>query len=135
MTDEPVLQTQKVAISARVSSTENKSNLESQAERLAAYLEESCFPKQRISIGVSFDQRTPPAGTTPQEQFWNIINRYSIFQRFLSPQNMLEFRMYPNVQYMSNTFISKNRYKMVEDAELIIDAYYSQGMALAMVTS
>lgn len=35
--EQPTLQAQKVAIYARVSSTENKSNLESQAERLVAY--------------------------------------------------------------------------------------------------
>jgi 2-polyprenyl-6-methoxyphenol hydroxylase-like FAD-dependent oxidoreductase len=90
---------------------------------------------QRISIGVNFDQRTPPAGTTPQEQFWNIINRYPTLQHFLSPENMLEFRMYRNVQYITDTFISPKRYAMVGDAGAIIDAYYSQGIALALVTS
>lgn len=35
--EQPTLQAQKVAIYARVSSTENKSNLDSQAERLVAY--------------------------------------------------------------------------------------------------
>jgi putative resolvase len=35
--EQPVLQAKKVAVYARVSSAENKSNLESQAERLSAY--------------------------------------------------------------------------------------------------
>lgn len=89
----------------------------------------------RVSIGATFDQRNPPPGKTPQEQFWHVINRYPLLQKVLVPENMLELRMYRDVQYMTDTFVSPQRYGIVGDAASIIDAYYSQGISLALVTS
>ncbi|MEO5730373.1 MAG: FAD-dependent oxidoreductase, partial [Byssovorax sp.] len=90
---------------------------------------------QRISVGVTFDQRRPPAGKTPKEQFWDVIRRYPILEKVLSEDRMLEFRMFRECQHMTDTFVSARRYAMAGDAASIIDAYYSQGVSLALVTS
>ncbi|WP_394834228.1 redoxin domain-containing protein [Pendulispora rubella] len=90
---------------------------------------------KRISIGATFDQRKPPPGKTAKDQFWNLINRYPLLTRALKEENVLEFRYYKNVQYMTDTFVSHRRYGMVGDAGSIIDAYYSQGVSLSLVTS
>ena len=89
----------------------------------------------RISIGVTFDQRKPLPGKSPKDQFWGIIRKHPLFDDMLFEENLLEFKMYKNVQYMTDTFVSENRYGMVGDAASIIDAYYSQGMSLAMTKS
>jgi 2-polyprenyl-6-methoxyphenol hydroxylase-like FAD-dependent oxidoreductase len=89
----------------------------------------------RISIGATFDQRYAPPGRTPREQFWNLINRYPVLRNTLTEQNLLEFRTYRNVQHLTNTFVSPRRYGMMGDAASIIDAYYSQGISLSLVTS
>jgi len=88
----------------------------------------------RISVGVTFDQRIAPAGK-PQEQFWHFIRRYPVLEHALKEENILEFSMFRNVQHMTDTFVHPTRYGMVGDAGSIIDAYYSQGMSLAFVTS
>ncbi|WP_437300179.1 NAD(P)/FAD-dependent oxidoreductase [Sorangium sp. So ce426] len=89
----------------------------------------------RISVGVTYDQRKPLPGRTPKEQFWGIIGKYPIFDKVLFEETLLEFKMYKNVQYMTDTFVHEHRYAMVGDAASIIDAYYSQGMSLAMAKS
>lgn len=91
--------------------------------------------KQRISIGVTFNQKYPPPGKNYEEQFWNVIKRYPIFDKMLFKENVLEFRVYKNVQYMTDTFVSSHRYGMIGDASSIIDAYYSQGMSHSFLAS
>jgi flavin-dependent dehydrogenase len=90
--------------------------------------------KGRISVGATFDQRLNPPGT-PKEQLWHFINRYPVLKRVLTEENMLEFRMFKNPQILTDTFVHPTRYGMVGDAGAVIDAYYSQGMSLAFVTS
>ncbi|PGD97845.1 NAD(P)/FAD-dependent oxidoreductase [Bacillus wiedmannii] len=89
----------------------------------------------RISIGVTFDQRNPPEGEKPKDKFWNIIDRYPVLKNVLKQENMLEFRMYKDIQYLTDTFVSPKRYAILGDAASIIDAYYSQGISLSLVTS
>ena len=89
----------------------------------------------RVSIGVTFDQRTPPEGRSYKEQFWNVINRYPLLRDKISKETQLEMRTYKDVQYMTDTFVSPRRYGMVGDAASIIDAYYSQGISLAFASS
>lgn len=91
--------------------------------------------KGRISIGVTYNQKIPPPGESYEEQFWNVIRRYPVFDKMLLKENVLEFRVYKNVQYMTDTFVSPNRYGMVGDASSIIDAYYSQGMSHSFLAS
>jgi 2-polyprenyl-6-methoxyphenol hydroxylase-like FAD-dependent oxidoreductase/peroxiredoxin len=90
---------------------------------------------KRVSIGVTWDQAQKPPGKNTKEQFWNIINRYPLLTRVLKEEHVLEFRQYNRVQYMTDTFVSERRYGMVGDAGSIIDAYYSQGVSLSLVTS
>jgi 2-polyprenyl-6-methoxyphenol hydroxylase-like FAD-dependent oxidoreductase len=89
----------------------------------------------RISVGATFDQRKPPPGATPKEQFWSLIHRYPVLKDVLSPERLLEFRMFRDVQHMTDTFVSPRRYAMAGDAGSIIDAYYSQGIALGLVSA
>lgn len=89
----------------------------------------------RISIGVTYNQKTPPPGAGYEEQFWEVLRRYPVFDRMLLKENVLEFRIYKNVQYMTDTFVSRRRYGMAGDASSIIDAYYSQGMSHSFLTS
>jgi 2-polyprenyl-6-methoxyphenol hydroxylase-like FAD-dependent oxidoreductase len=91
--------------------------------------------KDRISIGATFDQRTPPPGANPREQFWNLVRRYPVLDKVISEDTLLEFRTFRNAQHWTDTFASERRYAMAGDAASIIDAYYSQGIALALVTS
>jgi hypothetical protein len=91
--------------------------------------------KDRISIGVSYDHRTQLPGNNYKEKFWNLIRRYPLFDGVLLEENILEFNVFKNCQHMTDTFVSPNRYGMVGDAASVIDAYYSQGMSLALVTS
>ena len=88
----------------------------------------------RVSIGATFDNKYAPPGK-PREQFWNIIKRFPIFDTMLSEDNLLEFQMFRKVQHCTDTFVSARRYGMVGDAASIVDAYYSQGMSMAFVTS
>jgi 2-polyprenyl-6-methoxyphenol hydroxylase-like FAD-dependent oxidoreductase len=90
---------------------------------------------ERISIGVSFDHRVPPPGRDYKEQFWTIIRRYPIFDNLLSEENVLEYHFFKNCQHMTDTFVSQHRYGMVGDAASVIDAYYSQGISLALASS
>ncbi|WP_163579372.1 NAD(P)/FAD-dependent oxidoreductase [Gracilibacillus saliphilus] len=76
----------------------------------------------RISVGVTFDQQKPPQGKTPKEQYWDIIKRYPLLTRFLKEEHMLEFRMYKDVQYTTDTFVSEKRYGIVGDAATNVDA-------------
>ncbi|MFJ9634810.1 NAD(P)/FAD-dependent oxidoreductase [Streptomyces sp. NPDC101175] len=87
--------------------------------------------KDRISVGVIFDQRTPLSGGTPREQFFGLIDRYPVLRDVLTEERLLEFRMYRNTQYMTDTFVHPHGYGMVGDSSSIIDAYYSQGIGLS----
>ena len=89
----------------------------------------------RVSVGVTFDHRLTPPGRSYVEQFWDIINRYPLMRDKISPETQLEMRTYKDVQYISDTYVSPQRYGLVGDAASIIDAYYSQGISLALVTS
>ena len=91
--------------------------------------------EDRISIGVTFNQSAPPPGRDFQEQFWNVVRRYPVFEGMLLKENVLEFRVYKNVQHLTDTFVSRDRYGMVGDAASIIDAYYSQGMSHSFLTA
>ncbi|MDR0270482.1 FAD-dependent monooxygenase [Paenibacillus sp.] len=89
----------------------------------------------RLSVGVTFDQNKQPAGAKPKDQFWDVMNRYPILTSLLKKEDMLEFRMYKDVQYTTDTFVSEKRYGMAGDAATIIDAYYSQGISMSLLTS
>jgi hypothetical protein len=80
-------------------------------------------------------QEQPLVQDSPRQQFWEVIRRYPLLRDALREDRMLEFRMYKNVQHMTDTFLSPRRYGMVGDAASVIDAYYSQGMSLALLTS
>jgi 2-polyprenyl-6-methoxyphenol hydroxylase-like FAD-dependent oxidoreductase len=83
----------------------------------------------RVSVGVTFDQRKLPREGNPREQFFAALAEYPVFNGVLREENLLEFRMYRNVQYLTDTFVHPKRYAMLGDASSIIDAYYSQGLA------
>lgn len=89
----------------------------------------------RLSVGITFDQSQAPEGDGLKEKFWNVLGRYPLLEGMLSEDNLLEFRAYRNVQYMTDTVVSPRRYAMAGDSASIIDAYYSQGMSHAFVTS
>ncbi|MET8975815.1 FAD-dependent oxidoreductase [Streptomyces sp. NPDC004539] len=91
--------------------------------------------QDRISVGATFDRRNPPPGDTPREQFWNLVRRYPVLDGVVDEERLLEFRTFRNAQHWTDTFASERRYAMAGDAASIIDAYYSQGIALALVTS
>lgn len=91
--------------------------------------------QDRISVGATFDQRLPPPGETPQAQFWNLIGRNPLLEGVISHNTLLEFQTLRNVQHWTDTFVSEKRYAMAGDAASIIDAYYSQGIALGLVSS
>jgi len=88
----------------------------------------------RISVGVSFNSDRPPAGGNLRQAFWEILRRYPLLD-FLREENVLDFRAYRSVQYMTDTHVSPRRYAIVGDASSIIDAYYSQGISLSLSTS
>ncbi|RDI19322.1 2-polyprenyl-6-methoxyphenol hydroxylase-like FAD-dependent oxidoreductase [Lentzea flaviverrucosa] len=89
----------------------------------------------RVSVGATFDKRKPPPGANPREQFWNLMKRHPVLDDVVRDHELLEFRTFRNAQHWTDTFASERRYAMVGDAGSIIDAYYSQGIALALVTS
>lgn len=89
----------------------------------------------RVSVGVTHDTRRPLPGATPQEQFWNVLDRYPVLRGALRRESMLEFRMYRKVQYWTDTFISPHRYVITGDAATLVDPYYSQGLSMAMLTA
>jgi putative resolvase len=75
-TDEQLIpQTQKVAIYARVSSSENKSNLESQAERLAAYCTAKGYQITKVvkEIGSGVNESRPKFLSLLEDQSMNLI--------------------------------------------------------------
>jgi 2-polyprenyl-6-methoxyphenol hydroxylase-like FAD-dependent oxidoreductase len=83
----------------------------------------------RVSVGITFDQRKLPQEGSPREQFFSALADYPVFDGVLDRENLLEFRMYRNVQHVTDTFVHPKRYAMIGDASSIIDAYYSQGLA------
>jgi 2-polyprenyl-6-methoxyphenol hydroxylase-like FAD-dependent oxidoreductase len=91
--------------------------------------------EERISIGVSYDQKRAPPGSNYKEKFWNVIRRYRLFDDMLREDNVLEFNVFKNCQHCTDTYVSSDRYGIAGDAASVIDAYYSQGVSLALVTS
>lgn len=83
----------------------------------------------RVSVGITFDQKKLPREGDPKERFFAALAGYPVFDGVLSRENLLEFRMYRNVQHLTDTFVHPRRYAMLGDASSIIDAYYSQGLA------
>jgi predicted site-specific integrase-resolvase len=73
--EQSVLQTQKVAIYARVSSTENKSNLESQAERLVSYCTAKGYQVVKVvkEIGSGVNDSRPKFLALLEDQSINLI--------------------------------------------------------------
>jgi 2-polyprenyl-6-methoxyphenol hydroxylase-like FAD-dependent oxidoreductase len=88
----------------------------------------------RISVGVSFHRGRAPADGNLRDVFWEIVRRYPLLD-FLAKENLLDFAAYRDVQHITDTYVSPRRYAIVGDAASIIDAYYSQGISLALVTS
>ena len=88
----------------------------------------------RISVGVSLDRRILDAEDNLRSVFWEIIRRYPSLS-FLTEENMLDFSAYKNIQHISDVYVSPDRFVIAGDAASIIDAYYSQGMSQAMITS
>ena len=89
----------------------------------------------RISVGVTWDQRLAPPGRDFKEQFWHFVDRYPPLAAIIGPEQALEWRTYRNVQYLTDTFVSRRRYAMAGDAGSVVDALYSQGISLSLVTS
>ena len=90
--------------------------------------------KDRISVGVSLHKTRIETDRNLRNAFWEIIRRYPMLD-WLQPENTLDFSAYRDLQYISNTYVSPERYVIVGDASSIIDAYYSQGISLSMTTS
>ncbi|NUR60144.1 MAG: FAD-dependent oxidoreductase [Catenulispora sp.] len=88
----------------------------------------------RVSIGVSYDRSRPDHQGSAREVFWRIIGRYPLLE-FVKGATTLDFSAYKSVQYISDTYVSADRYAISGDAASIIDAYYSQGMSLSAVYS
>jgi 2-polyprenyl-6-methoxyphenol hydroxylase-like FAD-dependent oxidoreductase len=88
----------------------------------------------RISVGVSLHRTRIDVDRNLRAAFWQIIRRYPMLD-WLQQKNVLDFHAYRDVQYISDTYISPNRYVIVGDASSIIDAYYSQGISLSLSTS
>lgn len=90
--------------------------------------------KDRISVGVSLHRNRLDVDRNLRNVFWDIIRRYPMLH-WIREENLLDFRAYRDVQYISDTYISPDRYIIVGDASSIIDAYYSQGISLSLSTS
>lgn len=88
----------------------------------------------RISVGVSVNRRILKEGQQLRDLFWDIIGRYPGLA-FLKEENLLDFSAYKNIQHISQVYVSPERYVLAGDAASIVDAYYSQGMSQAMLTS
>jgi hypothetical protein len=88
----------------------------------------------RISVGVSLHRTRIDVDHNLRKAFWEIIRRYPMLD-WLKPENVLDFSAYRDVQYISDTYVSPERYAIVGDASSIIDAYYSQGISLSLLTS
>ncbi|MER5223919.1 NAD(P)/FAD-dependent oxidoreductase [Streptomyces flaveus] len=88
----------------------------------------------RVSVGITYDQRKLPKGGSPREQFFAALAGYPVFDGVLSQDNLLEFRMYRNVQHVTDTFVHPKRYALIGDSSSIIDAYYSQGLGQSFQT-
>jgi 2-polyprenyl-6-methoxyphenol hydroxylase-like FAD-dependent oxidoreductase len=90
--------------------------------------------KDRISVGVSMHRTRIDLDRNLRNAFWQIIRRYPMLN-WLQQENVLDFQAYRDVQYVSDTYVSPDRYIIVGDASSIIDAYYSQGISLSLSTS
>lgn len=90
--------------------------------------------RDRISVGVSFRRNQPPAEGNLRSVFWEILRRYPMLD-FLKPEDLLDFAAYRDPQHITDTYVSEQRYAIAGDAASIIDAYYSQGISLALAES
>ena len=73
-------------------------------------------------------------GSNLHETFWATLRKYPMLD-FLTPEKLLDFAAYRNVQHITDTYVSERRYAIAGDAASIIDAYYSQGISLALAES
>jgi len=90
--------------------------------------------KDRISVGVSLHRTRLDVDRNLRKVFWEIIRRYPMLH-WIQEEDVLDFRAYRDVQFISDTYVSPDRYIIVGDASSIIDAYYSQGISLSLSTS
>ncbi|WP_322753874.1 NAD(P)/FAD-dependent oxidoreductase [Frankia sp. Cas3] len=88
----------------------------------------------RVSVGITYDQKKLPKNGDPKDRFFAALAEYPVFNGVLGRENLLEFRMYRNVQHVTDTFVHSRRYAMLGDASSIIDAYYSQGLGQSFQT-
>jgi 2-polyprenyl-6-methoxyphenol hydroxylase-like FAD-dependent oxidoreductase len=88
----------------------------------------------RVSVGITYDQRKLPQEGSPREKFFSALAGYPVFDGVLDREKLLEFRMYKNVQHLTDTFVDPKRYAMIGDSSSIIDAYYSQGLGQSFQT-
>ncbi|WP_220433139.1 hypothetical protein, partial [Raoultella terrigena] len=72
--------------------------------------------QNRISVGVTFDQRMAPPERTPREQFWSLIHRHPLLDGLIGEETLLEFQSFRNVQHWTDRFVSERRYAMAGDA-------------------
>jgi 2-polyprenyl-6-methoxyphenol hydroxylase-like FAD-dependent oxidoreductase len=90
--------------------------------------------RDRISAGVSFHRHRIQANINLRDIFWRTLRKHPLLD-FLTPENLLDFAAYRDVQHMTDTYVSGQRYAIAGDAASIIDAYYSQGISLACAES
>lgn len=90
--------------------------------------------RDRISVGVSLHRKRVDVDRNLRKAFWQIVRRYPLLD-WLQESNVLDFSAYRDVQHISDTYVSADRYAIVGDASSIIDAYYSQGISLSLSTS
>jgi len=99
------------------------------------------FPSSALQIkcgdGIGADGNpcvVPAVDRNLRKVFWEIIRRYPMLH-WIQEEDVLDFRAYRDVQFISDTYVSPDRYIIVGDASSIIDAYYSQGISLSLSTS
>jgi len=88
----------------------------------------------RLSVGVTLDRSRFDDLTNLREVFWQIVGRYPMLS-FLTPETLLQFHALREVQYLTDTYVSADRYALAGDAASIIDPLYSQGLSLSLSTS
>lgn len=88
----------------------------------------------RLSIGVTLDREVFGDPANLREVFWEVIRRYPLLS-FLREEAVLQFHAYKDVQYLTRTYVSPQRYALAGDAAAIIDPLYSQGLSLSLSTA
>lgn len=88
----------------------------------------------RVSVGVSWDRDRVWPDANLRNVFWEATSRYPLLS-WLDEDHLLEMRALRDVQHYTDTFVSARRFAISGDAGTIVDAYYSQGISLSLVTS